>query len=143
MDKNIKIILGVAVAGVGGYLIYTQIKKAQAAKAAAAKPTITPVNTTVQNTGSGSGFPLKKGSNNSYVTELQTMLNTKGGFKLTVDGSFGPATEAALYQAIGLKSIDTLEQYTKLKEGVIAILAGPAFMSNEYITQTVKSWFSW
>jgi len=41
------------------------------------------------------GTTLQRGSKGSQVSELQSLLN-KHGAKLTVDGDFGPATEAAV-----------------------------------------------
>jgi hypothetical protein len=42
------------------------------------------------------GFPLMVGSNNTYVSEIQTALNNRFGSDLTVDGVFGEKTRKAL-----------------------------------------------
>ena len=41
-------------------------------------------------------FPLKRGEKGDKITELQSALNKLLGSGLVVDGSFGPATEAAV-----------------------------------------------
>ncbi len=43
----------------------------------------------------GTTATLKKGASGAAVKELQTLLKSKGYYTSTVDGSFGPATEAA------------------------------------------------
>ena len=50
---------------------------------------------------------IKKGSKGDAVKKLQQILNSKG-YKLTVDGDFGPATEAAVkaYQAANHLEVD-------------------------------------
>lgn len=50
-------------------------------------------------------FPLHQGSNGFEVQELQTYLNSQGQ-NLTVDGSFGPATLAALQAVMGMSTVD-------------------------------------
>ncbi|MCL2328306.1 MAG: peptidoglycan-binding protein [Bacteroidetes bacterium] len=61
-------------------------------------------------TGSSSGgssvkvFPLKQGVKSDDVAALQRHLNSKGA-NLTVDGIFGPKTEAALQLHYGLKEM--------------------------------------
>ena len=60
-----------------------------------------------------SGFPLKKGSVNSYVTTLQKAINTKcsskmksmGMLPLTTDGKFGPLTEKAAAACVGANTV--------------------------------------
>lgn len=140
-----KIIIGVVVVGVGGYFAYKAIKKAQAAKKAAAdaaaKKTTT---TTTQTQNQGSGFPLKQGSTGPYVTELQTYLKTVGKFNIAIDGSFGPATEAALYKATNLTQIATLDQYNALKSNISNVVlqeVAPPFGSNEYFQGIWNKWF--
>ena len=65
-----------------------------------------------------SGFPLKKGSKNNYVTTLQKAINTKCGSKmksmgmlpLTTDGNFGPLTEKAAGTCVGSNTV-SWQQY--------------------------------
>jgi hypothetical protein len=56
------------------------------------------------------GFPLKTGSNNNYVKNLQVALNNKCGLKLVPDGKFGPLTANAAQSCIG-NSIVSWELY--------------------------------
>lgn len=51
-------------------------------------------------------FPLKKGSKNKEVFVLQKAMNSLNGTKLTVDGSFGSGTEAALKEHYNRITID-------------------------------------
>ena len=50
---------------------------------------------------------VKKGSKGEAVKKLQQILNSKG-YKLSVDGNFGPATEAAVkaYQKANHLEVD-------------------------------------
>ena len=54
-------------------------------------------------------FPLKNGSNNSKVRELQTAIG------VTADGAFGPQTEAALVSFSGLHQVDTQSELDAIK----------------------------
>lgn len=55
-------------------------------------------------------FPLRSGSNNSYVANLQLALNKKCGKNLVADGKFGPLTQSAVQSCIGGTTIST-DQY--------------------------------
>jgi hypothetical protein len=60
--------------------------------------------TPVINNNPVTSWPLKLGSKGFEVTRLQQYLNIGGsqkGINLTVDGNFGPATQAALYKVLG------------------------------------------
>ena len=60
-------------------------------------------------------YPLKNGVYNSaLVSQLQKILNSKGA-SLTVDGDFGPKTEAALLKYYGKKQIDDVADFNKFK----------------------------
>lgn len=61
-------------------------------------------NPVQSNTGSGNSFPLSYGSSGSNVSKWQTYLNSLGS-KLTVDGKWGPLTEAASLSKTGYNSI--------------------------------------
>jgi hypothetical protein len=54
-------------------------------------------------------FPLKQGSNNSKVKELQSILG------VTADGAFGPKTEDALVKFAGVRSVDSQAQLDEIK----------------------------
>jgi len=68
-------------------------------------------------------FPLKKCMKGTKVKNVQTILNTlykaKIGTQLTVDGYFGPATEAALYKAAGKRQL-TKDEYNSLASAATA-----------------------
>ena len=68
-------------------------------------------------------FPLKKCMTGSNVEAMQTILNklytAKIGTKLTVDGDFGPGTEAALYKATSKRQL-TQDQYLSLASAATA-----------------------
>lgn len=51
---------------------------------------------------------LRRGSRGDDVKDLQTLLNSIGGYNLAVDGSFGPATERAVrdYQSKNNLTVD-------------------------------------
>lgn len=52
------------------------------------------------------GFPLKKGSNNSFVVQLQNAL-TALGYPLVADGIFGTKTNNALVDYSGTNSVES------------------------------------
>jgi hypothetical protein len=62
-------------------------------------------------TSTGGGFPMKVGSSGDLVKVLQRKLNSKYNSGLTVDGSFGPATAAALNSAAGKSEISTRDSF--------------------------------
>lgn len=61
--------------------------------------------------------PLRRGVDGVEVEFLQTGLNREGGYSLEIDGDFGPLTEAALYDARGVKEI-TYNQYITGMPGI-------------------------
>ncbi len=64
-----------------------------------------PPSANSNNTGSSS-FPLRKGSRNQYVTELQQDLQGLGQ-DITTDGIFGSQTESALISVTGKSTVDS------------------------------------
>lgn len=63
-------------------------------------------------------YPLKNGVfNSALVSQLQKILNSKGA-ALTVDGDFGPKTEAALLKYYGKKQIDNAADFNIFKTQV-------------------------
>ena len=86
----------------------------QAAKGGTATPPIASPNP-LPGLGGGiwvnsASFPLRSGSNNSYVANLQLALNKKCGKNLVADGKFGPLTQSAVQSCIGGTTIST-DQY--------------------------------
>lgn len=58
-------------------------------------------------------FPLKKGSKNKFVVDLQKGLNSKCNSKLVTDGAFGTLTENALVKCFGEKQ-SNFDLYNKI-----------------------------
>jgi hypothetical protein len=61
-----------------------------------------------------SAFPLKVGSNNTYVGKLQDILG------VTVDNQFGPQTQAALVEQAGLSSVQDEAQLGDIINKILA-----------------------
>lgn len=61
---------------------------------------------------------LKRGSNGDTVKALQTKLN-KIGFNLSVDGSFGPATEQAIKDLQSKQGLKVDGEYGKITEAAL------------------------
>jgi hypothetical protein len=74
-------------------------------------PTIN--KTTVIKEQNSAYYPLKKGSNNIAVGDLQRLLNYKGQ-KLVVDNDFGAKTEAALFAVFGKKQVSSATEFASL-----------------------------
>ena len=55
-----------------------------------------------------SSFPLQFGTCGNKVKKLQSYLNSQGS-ALTVDGKFGPKTEAAVQKALGVKTVSEVK----------------------------------
>jgi len=100
MKKKITIIIIiVAILGIASFFIYKKVKQRKETSSGTGS------------TGSSSaGFPLKQGSRGTEVKNIQGSLNRILPATLTVDGIFGPATEASLQQKIGLSQL-TKKQY--------------------------------
>lgn len=81
---------------------------AKAKQQPAKEPTPTVISTS-------SSYPLKNGVfNSALVAQLQVILNGKGA-SLTVDGDFGPKTEAALLKYYGKKQIDSAADFNNFR----------------------------
>lgn len=89
-------------------------------------------NTAMDSTSGGTNlviittFPLKKGSRGGKVKKLQLFLNTKYNPKLSVDGEFGTATEAAV------KNMQTLPSSSAISD---------FFASNPFVSGQVSEAF--
>lgn len=58
-------------------------------------------------------FPLKKGSKGELVIQLQQVLNSKGA-NLKTDGDWGPLTDAAMKQYLGISQVNDQVQYDQI-----------------------------
>lgn len=61
---------------------------------------------TVKNLDDDYSYPIKRGDSGTVVTFIQSGLNDTWGAGLTVDGKFGPKTEAALLKHFGKKELN-------------------------------------
>jgi len=95
--KVIIIIIVLALLGAATFFIVKKVKQNK-------------TGTTSSGTSSASTFPLKQGSRGNEVKTVQSALNKILENLLDVDGIFGPKTEEALYQKVGLKQL-TKKQY--------------------------------
>ena len=117
MKKKIIIIIVVlAVLGVVTYFIVKKVKQKNATNNNATKGSGSSSGSTPGTTVTGSAvFPLKNGSKGAEVKRLQQRLNNVIPtmlVRLTEDGVFGPKTETALFNTVGLKQL-TQNQYNK------------------------------
>ncbi len=125
MNKALKWTLILVPVAVGGVVIYTQLKKY-------AVPSKIPVPTNSNGTlGQGAAaavdqasgipeatintnnFPLKVGSNNKYVGELQDVLG------VTIDNKFGPATQSALQEQAGVSQVASLAHLNSIEDLIL------------------------
>lgn len=164
MNKALKITLIMLPILIGGGVIYAQVKKGQGKKQKddllnqlqklinqgnssnasssqqqAAQAAANQVQA-IKNTGnSGCGYPLKKGSKNSCVTQLQwALINSYGSAILPrygADGDWGSETESAMLQLAGKNVIsssadlnDTIMQI--LNKGVPVEIADNPYTGN-------------
>ena len=134
---------------IGIYLIFKQLAKSNAAKAAPISPippqNLTPLKPT-QNTGNDS-FPLHNGSRDAgapyapagRVVALQKMINYKGyvvngtTLKLEEDGIFGPKTATAVDYWIQQDTVDNSDDWQSIFRNIAPYIAAP---TNELPTIT-------
>lgn len=111
MELNKKnIIVGIFLI-VGGYYIYRYYSSKK--KSVVTKNELVGVSTPT------SIFPIKKGSVGTKVVEIQKFLlgiDKSSLPKFGADGKFGSETEDALNKYLGKKSIDSQEDFDKLKQ---------------------------
>ncbi len=90
---------------VGGVVVYASVRKKRGVPdpGDAVQPALQPAD---------SIYPLKKGSNNSKVTELQKLLG------VAADGIFGSQTEAALVAKAGMTSVSNASEFDQVKKAV-------------------------
>lgn len=112
MDKNTKILIGGStflLLGTAGYFIWKNKKQKSLIN-----PEL-PDNTSSVRTLATSfvscpsykanSFPISRGMKGNEVKRIQEMLNKKFYSGLKIDGCFGPKTEAALFIAIGKRTL--------------------------------------
>lgn len=115
--KAIAIIGGlISVAGIIYLVTYFKKRKQTRGDDQSAK---NPLDTVINKVSSAiSPWPLKKGSNNKYVTELQTaLINVYGTSilpKYGADGNWGSETDAAVKSKIGISSIKDEATFKKI-----------------------------
>lgn len=115
--KKALLIWGPLVAGVG-VITFLQIRQKKKIKNAEKVPPgqeVSAAVTTVPPAPASSLFPLRNGSNNAKVKELQSLLG------VTADGAFGPKTETALVAFAGVKSVDDQAHLDRLKSQAAGI----------------------
>ena len=112
----------------GGFLIYKQLSRGRQ-KGQDVPPPPPPIIPSTGGSGGGSvpaaTYPLKKGSKNSTVGSLQSLLNTaltcKGKTLLVVDSNFGAKTEAALFELTGKKTIENESDFNSVKSKLASL----------------------
>lgn len=125
MNKALKWTLILVPVAVGGVIVYTQLKKYAVPSK---KPIPTNSNGTLgqgaaaavdqasgisEATINSNNFPLKVGSNNKYVGELQDVLG------VTIDNKFGPGTQAALQEQAGVSQVASLTHLNSIEDAIL------------------------
>jgi hypothetical protein len=111
----------------GGFLIYKQLSrgKQKGQDVPPPPPPIPPSTGGGGNSAPAATYPLKKGSKNSTVGSLQSLLNTaltcKGKTLLVVDSNFGTKTETALFELTGKKSVANEADFNSLKSQLASV----------------------
>jgi hypothetical protein len=120
LSKQTQIIIFSVPILVGLYLIYKQFSNSK--KSA---PTADANNPSENTNSTTNPYPLKKGSKNSNVSSLQSLLNTaltcQNQTLLVVDGNFGAKTEAALNTYFGKKSVENDGEFSLLQSKLSAL----------------------
>ena len=111
----------------GGFLIYKQLSRGRQQGQDVPPPPV-PIPPTGGGSGSSSPaatYPLKKGSKNSTVGSLQSLLNTalkcKAKTLLVVDNDFGAKTETALFELTGKKSVTSESDFNAVKTKLASV----------------------
>ncbi len=121
MDTTTKIIIGAGVLAVGVTATYFVVKNKQKKKLQELQTANGGQSTIKTLPGNHTGIcippasykpesaPYQKGMKGNTVSRLQQILNKYFNAGLKVDGKFGCKTEAALYRAIGKKSLSAAD----------------------------------
>lgn len=107
--KVLRIVIPVAVVGTVIYIISLIEKKKKADQSVKHSPLTEPPPASATPATNSSDFPLKLGSRNSTVTQLQVLLG------VTSDGIFGNGTQSALKAFSGKTTVDTQAEFDALK----------------------------
>jgi hypothetical protein len=109
---------------VGGFLIYKQFSRGRDKRQDVPQPPQTGGSGSI-GSGSSSSYPLRKGSKNSTVGSLQSLLNTalscSGKTLLVVDNDFGSKTESALSSLTGKTSISNSTDFEAVKKQLSSV----------------------
>lgn len=116
MNPVLKWTLILLPAAVGGYFIYKEvIKYSSGTKTSGSVPPVTGNNNTTAPGNGGCPFPLKKGSKNECVRELQQAMMNRYGItilpKYGADGDWGSETDGAVQAFLGRVQINNLDEY--------------------------------
>ncbi len=136
---------------IGG--IYLAVKAMKGNKAAGAgnkniikqvvdsvKSTVSPNSNNSTGSSNGSGvFPLKKGSNNTTVRELQSALDGHGA-GIVIDGIFGDKTEAALKAYNGRTSVGSRAELDAIINSQPFLQPAPPIQPFDYLGLNKQVW---
>lgn len=110
---------------VGGFLIYKQFSRGKRSGEDVPQPPVPTPPIGGGGTPATSTYPLSRGSKNSTVGSLQSLLNTalacQGKTLLVVDDNFGSKTEAALSSITGKTSIGSSSEFEAVKKQLASV----------------------
>jgi len=122
-QKNIFVPIVLIAVVVGVYMYVKKIGNVPISKLPKKQPTVKPEVKPVINVEKQT-FPLKVGSNNAYVKQLQDALG------VSIDGKFGSKeTEPALVNQTGYSQVDTYDMLQFICEGIFLV-------DNDFATQS-------